>query len=179
MKVKLISEDAQRTFAVIPNTDDEAVGCLTAFAKEHRLSASQFTGLGAFRDCVLGYFDWQKKDYTRIPIEEQVEVLALLGDIALNDGEPKLHTHVVVSKADGTAHGGHLLEAHVRPTLEGDHHRIAHSPAPPLGPGDGPRAHSAVGTRRWWRNPQRSLHLSRAPLSLAGEAPRAQVRRTV
>ena len=29
-----------------------------------------------------------------------------------------MHTHVVVSKADGTAHGGHLLEAHVRPTLE-------------------------------------------------------------
>jgi predicted DNA-binding protein with PD1-like motif len=65
MKGKLISEDAQRTFAVILNTDDEAVGCLTAFAKEHRLSASQFTGLGAFRDCVLGYFDWQKKDDTR------------------------------------------------------------------------------------------------------------------
>jgi uncharacterized protein len=103
MKGKLISEDAQRTFAVILNTDDEAVACLTAFAKQHRLSASQFTGLGAFRDCVLGYFDWQKKDYTRIPIEEQVEVLALVGDIALNEGEPKLHTHVVVSKADGRA----------------------------------------------------------------------------
>ena len=67
---------------------------------------------------MLGYFDWEKKDYTRIPIEEQVEVLALVGDIASNDGEPKLHPHVVVGKADGTAHGGHLLEAHVRPTLE-------------------------------------------------------------
>jgi hypothetical protein len=33
-------------------------------------------------------------------------------------GEPKVHTHVVVGKADGTAHGGHLIEAHVRPTLE-------------------------------------------------------------
>ena len=63
---------------------------------------------------MLGYFDWQTKDYTSIPIVEQVEVLALVGDIALNDGEPKLHPHVVVSKADGTAHGGHLLEAHVR-----------------------------------------------------------------
>jgi predicted DNA-binding protein with PD1-like motif len=94
------------------------VACLTAFAKEHRLSASQFTALGAFRDCVLGYFDWEKKDYARISIEEQVEVLALVGDIALNDGEPKLHPHVVVGKSDGTAHGGHLLEAHVRPTLE-------------------------------------------------------------
>ena len=42
MKGKLISEDAQRTFAVILDTDDEVVGCLTAFAKEQRLSAGQF-----------------------------------------------------------------------------------------------------------------------------------------
>jgi hypothetical protein len=118
MKGKLISEGAQRTFAVVLNTGDETVQCLTAFAKKHRLSASHFTAIGAFRDCVLGHFDWQRKDYMRIPIDEQVEVLALVGDVALNDGEPTLHPHVVVGKADGTAHGGHLLEAHVRPTLE-------------------------------------------------------------
>ena len=118
MKGKLISEGAQRTFAVILDTGDEAMACLTAFAREHRLSASQFTALGAFRDCVLGYFDWQKKDYRRIPIDEQVEVLALIGDIALGDDAPQLHAHVVLGKADGSAHGGHLLEAHVRPTLE-------------------------------------------------------------
>jgi predicted DNA-binding protein with PD1-like motif len=118
MKGKLISEGAQRTFAVILDTGDEAMACLTAFAKEHRLSASQFTALGAFRDCVLGYFDWQTKDYRRIPINEQVEVLALIGDIALGDGAPQLQAHVVLGKADGSAHGGHLLEAHVRPTLE-------------------------------------------------------------
>jgi predicted DNA-binding protein with PD1-like motif len=50
---------------------------------------------------------------------EQVEVVSLLGDVALGpDGKPALHPHVVVSLADGRAMGGHLLEAHVRPTLE-------------------------------------------------------------
>jgi predicted DNA-binding protein with PD1-like motif len=45
--------------------------------------------------------------------------MSLVGNIALDDkGEPKLHAHVVVGKSDGTAHGGHLLEAYVRPTLE-------------------------------------------------------------
>ena len=39
-------------------------------------------------------------------------------DIALDRGEPKVHAHIVVGKSDGTAHGGHLLEARVRPTLE-------------------------------------------------------------
>jgi predicted DNA-binding protein with PD1-like motif len=40
------------------------------------------------------------------------------GDIALKDGEPQVHAHVVVGRSDGTAHGGHLVEARVRPTCE-------------------------------------------------------------
>ena len=119
MKWKQIHGGDERTFAVVFDKGDEAVEGLTAFAREQRLSASRFTGLGAFSDAVLGFFDWQKKDYRRIRIDEQVEVVALIGDVALDErDEPKLHPHVVVSKADGTAHGGHLLAAHVRPTLE-------------------------------------------------------------
>jgi uncharacterized protein len=45
-------------------------------------------------------------------------VLSLVGDIALKDDGPQVHAHVVLGKADGTAHGGHVLEAHVWPTLE-------------------------------------------------------------
>ena len=118
MRSKLIYDGPQRTFVMVFDHGDEVLENLLAFAKEHRLSAAEFTGIGAFSDAVLGYFDWQKKDYERIPVDEQVEVLNLTGNIALADGEPKLHPHVVVGKADGTAHGGHLLEAHVRPTLE-------------------------------------------------------------
>jgi hypothetical protein len=65
------------------------------------------------------FFEFTKRDYKKIPIEEQVELMSLVGNIALDDkGAPKLHAHVVVGKSDGTAHGGHLLEAYVRPTLE-------------------------------------------------------------
>ena len=118
MKSQLIYDGPQRTFVVVFDHGDAVLENLLAFAREHRLSAAEFTGIGAFSAAVLGYFDWQKKDYQRIPVDEQVEVLNLTGNIALADGEPKLHPHVVVGKADGTAHGGHLLEAHVRPTLE-------------------------------------------------------------
>ena len=118
MKSKLIHEGAQRTFAVVFDKGDDVLENLLAFAKEHKLTAAEFSGLGALSDAVLGYFDWQEKDYRRIPIDEQVEVLNLTGNVALAEGEPKLHPHIVLGKADGTAHGGHLLEAHVRPTLE-------------------------------------------------------------
>jgi hypothetical protein len=47
-----------------------------------------------------------------------VELLAAIGDIALKDSEPEVHAHLVVGRSDGTAHGGHLLRAIVRPTCE-------------------------------------------------------------
>ncbi|HEV7285872.1 MAG TPA: PPC domain-containing DNA-binding protein [Kaistia sp.] len=118
MKSKLIHADGQRTFALVFGTGDEVVSSLSDFARQQGLSAARFTGLGAFSDVVLGYFDWEKKDYERIPLTEQVEVVSFVGDVALGDEGPKLHPHVVVSKRDGSAWGGHLLEAHVRPTLE-------------------------------------------------------------
>jgi predicted DNA-binding protein with PD1-like motif len=119
VKAKLLHEhQGQKTFAVVFDTGDEVVNGLLAFAKENDLAGSHFTAIGAFSDVTLGFFDWDKKDYQRIQISEQVEVLSLIGDIALDKGEPKVHAHVVVGKSDGTAHGGHLLEAHVRPTLE-------------------------------------------------------------
>lgn len=118
MKVKLLHAGDQKTFALVFDKGDEVVAGLTAFAREHHLGACHFTGLGAFQDVTLGFFDRARKDYRRIPIAEQVEVLSLVGDIALDRGTPKVHAHVVVGKPDGTAHGGHLLEGHVWPTLE-------------------------------------------------------------
>lgn len=120
MKAKQIHEErGEKTFALVFDTGDEVVGGLTEFAKDNDLDAARFTAIGAFSDLTLGFFEWERKEYKEIPINEQVEVLSLVGDIALKeDGEPQVHPHVVVGKADGTAHGGHLLEAHVRPTLE-------------------------------------------------------------
>jgi len=125
MKSRLLNDtdprggEGAKTYAVIFETGDEAAAGLAAFAKENRLAGSHFTAVGAFSEVTLGYFDWEKKDYKKIPIREQVEVLSLVGDITLDEkNQPKVHAHVVVGKSDGTAHGGHLLEARVRPTLE-------------------------------------------------------------
>lgn len=119
MKHKFISEGPERTYAIVLDVGDEPVSCLTEFAKAQRLDAARFTGIGAFSEAVVGFFDLQRKDYERIPIGEQVEVVSLVGDVALGpDGAPKLHVHVVLAKRDGSAWGGHLIEARVQPTLE-------------------------------------------------------------
>jgi uncharacterized protein len=119
MKVSLLDEhDGLRTFAVVLGTGDEAMAMLTSFAEEHRLHASHFTAIGAFSDAVVAYFDWPSKQYRQIGIEEQVEVLSLVGDITMDGGKRKVHAHVVLGKADATAHGGHLVAGSTRPTLE-------------------------------------------------------------
>lgn len=119
MKSKLLlDKHGQKIYALVFDKGDEVSSGLLSFAKEKHLSAAHFSAVGAFSDVTLGYFDWDKKEYKKIPLKEQVEVLALTGDIAEDDKEPEVHAHVVVGKSDGTAHGGHLLEAHVRPTLE-------------------------------------------------------------
>src|SRR5260221_12830483 len=125
MKNKLIGEAGkgtkatkQKPFAIIFNRGDEVVAGLKAFAGEKGLAASHFTAIGAFKNVVLGYFDWDKKDYTKILIHEQVEVLSLVGDVTLDEGKPNIHAHVVLGKQDGSTCGGHLIEARGRPTLE-------------------------------------------------------------
>lgn len=118
MRTKCIYDGDLKTFAVILDTGEEVVECLTRFAKEQFLTASQVTAIGALSQVTLGYFDFNKKDYNRIPVREQVEVVSLVGDIALEGSTPKLHAHLVVGKSDGSTCGGHLLDAMVRPTLE-------------------------------------------------------------
>ena len=118
MRHQLINEAPERTFALVFERGDDVMSNLQRFAAEQGLTASRFTAIGAFERATLGYFDWERKDYEHIPVEEQVEVLTLTGDVALEGTKPKVHAHVVLGRRDGSTVGGHLLEARVRPTLE-------------------------------------------------------------
>lgn len=119
MQSRLLHEaGGQRTFAVILQTGDEVIACLTDFATRERITAAQVSAIGALSDAELLYFDWEAKDYRKIPVNEQVEVASLLGDVAEADGKPALHLHIVIGRRDGAAMAGHLGAAHVRPTLE-------------------------------------------------------------
>ena len=119
MKSKVIQNGSHRAFAVVFDPGEEVVAGLLRLASEQHLAGAYLSAIGAFERVTLGFFEFDKKEYKRIPVREQVELVSLVGNIAEDDrGHPKLHAHVVVSKSDGTAHGGHLLDAYVRPTLE-------------------------------------------------------------
>lgn len=117
MKAKKIIESPM-TYVLIFDSGDEVCSQLLDFARSNSIKAASFTALGAFESCVLGYFDWQTKTYKKIPIEQQAELLSLIGNLAEGDDGPKMHAHAVVGLSDATTRGGHLVSAKVRPTLE-------------------------------------------------------------
>jgi predicted DNA-binding protein with PD1-like motif len=119
MKSKLLHDkDGLKTFALVFEKNEETKEPLLRFASENGLRGAQVTAIGAFSEVTLGFFSREKRSYQEIPLKEQVEVLSFTGNIVEKDGNPMLHAHVVVGKADGTAHGGHFLQARVWPTLE-------------------------------------------------------------
>lgn len=118
MRSALLLDRGERTFVVVFDKDDEVIEGLTTFAGRQKLRASHLTAIGALRDVVLGYFDPAAREYRKIPVAEQVEVLSLLGVITLDGEKPQVHAHIVVGRSDGSARGGHLLQGHVWPTLE-------------------------------------------------------------
>src|SRR5580658_1430144 len=119
MQVQLLNPgEATKQYAVIFYQGDEAFSGLQEFAEKYHVTSAHFTAIGALSGATLGWFDPQRKMYKKIPIAGQHEVIGMSGDIALYQGRPVVHTHMVVGGPDGTTHGGHVLEAYVSPTVE-------------------------------------------------------------
>ena len=118
MKYKVVEDADVVTYVVVCDPGDEAVSALTQFARAEDLEAAQITAVGAFEGATVGWFDRQARDYRRIPVDEQCELLSLIGDVAEGQDGPILHVHAVLGLSDGTTRGGHLLEGRVYPTLE-------------------------------------------------------------
>jgi predicted DNA-binding protein with PD1-like motif len=113
MKAKVVEDADVVTYVVVCDPGDEAVSALAQFARSERLEAAQITAVGAFEHATVGWFDRAARDYRRIRVDQQCEVLSLLGDVAEGQDGPIVHMHVVLGLSDGTT-----LEGRVFPTLE-------------------------------------------------------------
>src|SRR6266446_8782334 len=119
MLVQLLNPgEPTKQYAVIFYQGDEAFSGLLEFAEKYHVTSAHFTAIGAVNGAMLGWFDPARKMYKKIPINGQHEVIGMSGDIALFQGKPVVHTHMLVGASDGTTRGGHVLAAYVSPTLE-------------------------------------------------------------
>jgi uncharacterized protein len=91
---------------------------LTALAKDRNWSCGSIQAIGAVEDVILGYYDLHKKEYIRIAVEGEVEVVSLSGNLSRLSETPLWHMHILVSDREARVQGGHLFALKVAVTLE-------------------------------------------------------------
>jgi predicted DNA-binding protein with PD1-like motif len=115
----MLNTNVSRNYAVVLDSGDSVMDELLTFARESNLQTTSFTAIGGFSECTLAFFEVDSRQYLDIPVQEQAEVLSLIGDIVRDeDGGWQVHAHAVLGLRDGATRGGHLKEGRVRPTLE-------------------------------------------------------------
>ncbi|MEX6689805.1 DNA-binding protein [Danxiaibacter flavus] len=119
VQVKAVdTSGSTKTYVLIFSKGDEVVSGLTEFAQKYQVKSAHYTGIGDATTAKVGWYDYERKMFKIIPLNEPAEITSLIGDIAMFNGKPVAHSHINLATSDGTSHGGHLLEAFIGPTLE-------------------------------------------------------------
>ncbi|MGN6783296.1 MAG: PPC domain-containing DNA-binding protein [Marmoricola sp.] len=119
MQTRLLDETGGlRTWVLVMDKDDEAYEQIGRFARDHGVTAASLTAVGAAKAVTLGYFDPEIMEYRPTDVDEQMEVLSLVGDIAMKGDTPAVHAHLVLGRRDSSTLGGHLKRLVAWPTLE-------------------------------------------------------------
>jgi len=106
-------------FLIVLDVGDEIVNSLKTLAASERVGLASLSGIGAVRNAVVGYLDLTQKQYLKREFgPESMELLSLLGNLTVLDGEPVVHCHVVLADREMKTFGGHLFEATTSVTVE-------------------------------------------------------------
>ena len=102
-----------KNYLINIDKDEKVVETLTRFCKENGIKNAKLSGIGAVKETEIGAYDLQNKEYIKREYSEILELLSLEGNVALKDGEPFIHAHVVLSDHEMQTLGGHLFETTV------------------------------------------------------------------
>lgn len=106
------------TYFLRLDPDRDIPTAIVDFAADQCIDAGTVTGIGTGHDWVLGFFDRSTCEYARQAFGGEWEILALGGNLAIKDGRPFAHLHVVLGGPDFRTVGGHLFEGSVSSTAE-------------------------------------------------------------
>jgi len=77
-----------------------------------------FSAIGAVSSCEIGWYSIPDDKYHNKVVNENCEIVGIIGNIAWIDGKPVVHAHISLGKEDYSIVGGHLMEATVSVTTE-------------------------------------------------------------
>ena len=98
--------------------DEDLFKSLEDWAAKEGLKSGHLSGIGALKNCELGFYHLADKHYDRKLFPEEAELLSLDGNLSFLDSKPFFHIHTVLGGEDFRAYGGHLFSAVVAVTCE-------------------------------------------------------------
>ncbi|MCB2225658.1 MAG: DNA-binding protein [Desulfarculaceae bacterium] len=81
---------------------------LNAFCRKAKVSAGEVRAIGAVERATLGFYNQDTREYEFHQLDEALEIVALVGNVSLKDGEPFVHAHITLGDSQGRLFGGHL-----------------------------------------------------------------------
>lgn len=97
---------------------EHVAASLLAWLKAEGIGYATMTGLGAVSAATVSYWNATTREYEQHRLDEQMEVVSLIGNVSIKDGEPFTHIHVTLGRRDLSIVGGHFNDATVHPNLE-------------------------------------------------------------
>jgi predicted DNA-binding protein with PD1-like motif len=72
------------------------------------IKLGEVRALGAVSQAKIGYYDQAAQKYLFLEFPRPMEILSLLGNVSLKDGQAFVHAHLTLGEANGQSWGGHL-----------------------------------------------------------------------
>lgn len=86
----------------------DLLGALEEQCRLHNITLGEVWAIGAVTKARVGYYKQDIQKYMFLDLDKPLEILTLIGNVSLKDGQPMVHAHVTLSDAEGRAYGGHL-----------------------------------------------------------------------
>ena len=97
---------------------EEVIETIKKICFEKNMEAGFFFGLGAARELVLSHYDIDRKQYNDTPINEDLEIAGIFGNVTRKDGEVYIHAHGSFSDKNFKTYAGHVKKVIVSGTCE-------------------------------------------------------------
>jgi len=97
---------------------EELRGQVEKFCMEQDIKIAWVSALGSSEELELAYYNLDKKEYETKTFSERLEIVTVVGNIALKDSNSFVHIHGTFSNPSMNVIGGHINRCVVSATCE-------------------------------------------------------------
>jgi uncharacterized protein len=78
------------------------------FVQAESINLAWLSGVGAVSRATIRYYDQPKQEWVDLELDERLEIVGMVGNVSLMNGQPIVHIHVTLADSSGRCYGGHL-----------------------------------------------------------------------